>query len=364
MSLRVGILGLPNVGKSTLFNALTAAGAAAENYPFCTVEPNAGVVPVPDARLDALVAQVRPERVVPATLELVDIAGLVRGASKGEGLGNRFLSHVRETDAAIQVVRCFEDPQVVHVEGRVAPERDIETVETELLLADLETVERRLERARKAAKSGDPEARAAVQVLESLLAHLSGGAPARLFVPPAGQEAVVRDCFLLTAKPFLYVANVDEAGLADGAAAEAVAEHARRSGARWLALCAKLEAELAELEPPERETFLRELGLVEPGLPRLAREILALLGLVTFFTTTGGREVRAWTVPAGTRAREAAGRVHSDFERHFVAAEVAGFEDFIAAGGEAGARAQGRLRLEGRDYAVQDGDVIHFRAGT
>ncbi len=364
MPLRAGIVGLPNVGKSTLFNALTAAGVAAENYPFCTVEPNAGVVPVPDARLDRLAELVKPAAVIPATVELVDIAGLVRGASRGEGLGNQFLAHIREVHAVLHVVRCFEDPNVVHVDGALDPLRDVETVETELGLADLETVERRLDPARRTAKTGAKEAREAVVFLEALLAHLSAGGPARTFTVPDPMAEVFRDCHLLTARPVLYVANVDEAALRKAnAATRALEAHAARSGAPVLRLCAKIEAELAELPPEERRAFLADLGLEEPGLHRLARAAYALLGLVTFFTI-GPKQVRAWTVRAGTTAPRAAAVVHTDFERHFIRAEVIRFEDFDAAGSEVEAKARGRMRVEGKDYVVRDGDVIYFRVGA
>jgi len=366
MALRCGIVGLPNVGKSTLFNALTAASVPAENYPFCTIEPNAGVVAVPDPRLCALDAIARSARVVPATVELVDIAGLVRGASKGEGLGNQFLAHVRETHAIALVLRCFEDPDVTHVEGSVDPLRDAETIETELALADLDTVERRLDRTRRAAKApgkdGDA-ARAAVAVYEALLEHLGAGRAARELVVPAESQDALRELQLLTAKPVLYVANVDEAGLRESPAADAVERVAAERGAQSVRLCAKLEAELAELAPEDKADFLAELGLAEPGLDRLARAAYALLELLTYFTA-GPKEVRAWTIRRGTRAPEAAGEIHSDFERSFIRAEVIPFDDYVACGGEVGAREKGKMRVEGRDYVVQDGDVIHFRVGA
>ena len=364
MALRCGIVGLPNVGKSTLFNALTAAGIAAENYPFCTIEPNAGVVVVPDARLAALDAIIGAERVVPATVEFVDIAGLVRGASEGEGLGNQFLAHIRETQALVHVVRCFEDPDVTHLEGGVHPVRDVETIETELALADLETVERRADRARRAAKAGRKEDQAESAFLDALLAHLSAGEPARSFPVPPAMAEVFRSCFLLTAKPVLYVANVDEAGLRDGnEAVRALEEHAARTGAGCLRLCAKIEAELAELHAAEKADFLADLGVEEPGLHRLVRAAYALLHLITFLTA-GPKEVRAWTVTQGARTPEAAGVIHSDFERTFIRAEVIPFDDFIASGGEAGAKAAGKMRVEGKEYVVQDGDVMHFRVGA
>ena len=367
MALRCGIVGLPNVGKSTLFNALTSAGIAAENYPFCTIEPNSGIVPVPDARLGVLDGIVQSAQVIPATVEFVDIAGLVRGASQGEGLGNQFLAHIRETHAVVQVVRCFESGDITHVDGALDPLRDIETIETELGLADLDTVERRLERTRRAArapgKAGD-EAKAEVAFLEALVAHLSSGAPARRFEVPDDQAAAFRDCHLLTAKPVLYVANVDEEGLAKGNAhTEALEKRAADEGSGVMRLCAKIEAELSELDAEDKPVFLADLGLEEPGLHRLARAAYALLDLLTFFTA-GPKEVRAWTVRRGAAAPEAAGEIHSDFESQFIRAEVIGYDDYVECQGEAGAKAAGKMRVEGKEYVVKDGDVMHFRTGA
>jgi hypothetical protein len=364
MALRCGIVGLPNVGKSTLFNALTAAGIAAENYPFCTIEPNSGVVVVPDARLAALDRVVHSARVVPATVEFVDIAGLVRGASQGEGLGNQFLAHIRETAAILHVVRCFEDPDVVHVEGGVDPLRDVETIETELGLADLDTVAKRLDRVRRAARGGRKEDQAEAAFFEALSEHLSQGKPARSFPVPDAQADALRESFLITAKPVLYVANVDEAGLSAGNEAVAALErHAEKTGAGVVRICAKIEAELAELEAEEKVAFLADLGLEEPGLDRLIRAAYGLLELITYFTA-GEKEVKAWTIRRGTLAPQAAGVIHTDFERTFIRAEVIPFEDYVSCNGEAGARSAGKLRVEGREYAMRDGDVVHFRVGA
>jgi len=361
VSLACGIVGLPNVGKSTLFNALTRARVAAENYPFCTIEPNVGVVEVPDARLAQIAAVVRPERIVPATVRFVDIAGLVAGASRGEGLGNQFLAHVRETDAVVQVVRCFDDPAVVHVADRVDPVADMEVIATELALADLQAVERQLAKLEKPALAGgDREARRRVVVLRKAREALDRGVPLRAVSWSREESALLAPFFLLTMKPTLYVANVGEGGLAGDPCVAAVEARAAAEGAEAVALCAALEAQIADLAPQDRAAFLTDLGLEEPGLARLARAAYRLLGLQTFFTA-GPREVRAWQLRAGASALEAAGTIHSDFARGFIRAEVTAWEEFVACGGEAGAREAGRTRLEGRDYVVRDGDVIRFR---
>ncbi|MEW5707899.1 MAG: redox-regulated ATPase YchF [Pseudomonadota bacterium] len=360
MGLKCGIVGLPNVGKSTLFNALTRASIPAENYPFCTIDPNVGVVEVPDPRLAQLAAIVKPQRVVPAIVEFVDIAGLVAGASKGEGLGNQFLAHIRETDAIAHVVRCFENENVTHVRGRVDPVADVETIHTELALADLATVGKALARYQKPANAGDKEARAQVAVLERLEAHLNRGLPARTLDLTLEEQERVKPLCLLTLKPVLYVANVDEHGFGDNPLLQRLEVYAAKEGSPVVPVCAALEAQIADLLEEDKKLFLADLGLAEPGLNRLIRSAYALLGLQTFFTA-GPKEVRAWTIHRGDTAPRAAGVIHTDFERGFIRAEVISFTDFIACGGEQGAKEAGKLRLEGKDYVVQEGDVIHFR---
>ena len=360
MAIQCGIVGLPNVGKSTLFNALTKAGIQAENYPFCTIDPNVGIVPVPDPRLSALAAIVKPKQIIPATVEFVDIAGLVAGASKGEGLGNQFLAHIRETDAIAHVVRCFKNDDVIHVAGGVNPRSDIETISTELALADLATVEKALQRAEKAAKAGGREALERKEVLERVQAHLDTGAPVRALALAAGEHEALRELFLLTSKPVLYVANVAEDGFSDNPLLEQVREMAKQEGAGVVPVCAAIEAELAELADADRAEFLADYGLTEPGLDRVIHAAYTLLGLQTYFTA-GPKEVRAWTVRIGSTAPQAAGVIHSDFERGFIRAEVIAYADYLVGQGEAGAREAGKWRLEGKEYIVQEGDVMHFR---
>jgi GTP-binding protein YchF len=360
MSLKCGIVGLPNVGKSTLFNALTRAKVAAENYPFCTVEPNVGIVAVPDPRLAAIAAIARPQKVVPAVIEFVDIAGLVAGASKGEGLGNQFLAHVRETDAIAHVVRCFEEPNVAHVAGTIDPVSDIETIHTELALADLQTLDKQLARHGKAAQAGgDKEAQRLVPALRKVSKVLDSGRPARTAELSKEEHAVLKPLFLLTMKPMMYVANIAEKGSQE--LLEQVKTYAAKEGAPVVPISAALEAQIADLSDEDKKLFLDDLGMDEPALNRVIRAAYRLLGLQTFFTTTGAKEARAWTVPVGATAPQAAGMIHTDFERGFIRAEVASYDDYVACGGEQGAREAGKLRLEGKDYAVRDGDVIHFR---
>lgn len=363
MSLRCGIVGLPNVGKSTLFNALSNAGAEAANFPFCTIDPNIGIVPVPDERLDKLVELVNPAKCTPAVIEFVDIAGLVKGASEGKGKGNAFLSHIREVDTVVHVVRCFEDDEVVHVEGSVDPLRDITIIQDELIIKDLETLEKRRDRLQKDVKSGDKTIKSRLDLVTKLHGFMEQGKPARAFEITGEEREILRDLFLLTAKPVLYVCNVDEHDLPAGEGnpyVDSVREYAGKEGSEVVVVCAKIEAEIAELDEDERTLFLQDMGLDRPGLHRLIRAAFRELGLITYFTA-GPKEVRAWTITAGTKAPQAAGVIHTDFERGFIRAETIKYEDFVALGSEEAARDAGKMRSEGKEYIVQDGDIMLFR---
>ncbi len=360
MGIKCGIVGLPNVGKSTLFNALTKAGIAAANFPFCTIDPNVGVVPVPDPRLNQLAEIVKPQKLVPTAVEFVDIAGLVAGASKGEGLGNKFLAHIREVDAIAHVVRCFEHADIIHVAGKIDPIADIETIDTELALADLEAVDKALNKAERAAKANDKEALAKRPVLQKLAAGLNEGKSARSLGLDEDEKALVRDLFLLTLKPLMYIANVKEDGFTNNPHLDKVRARAQAEGAEVVPVCAAIEEELSQLDDADRDAFLKDMGLDEPGLNRVIRAAYKLLGLQTYFTA-GEKEVRAWTVKRGATAPQAAGVIHTDFERGFIRAETVAYDDFIKYRGENGAKDAGRLRLEGKEYLVKEGDVLHFR---
>ena len=360
MGIKCGIVGLPNVGKSTLFNALTKAGIAAANFPFCTIEPNVGVVPVPDLRLSALSEIVKPQKVIPTAVEFVDIAGLVAGAASGEGLGNKFLAHIREVDAITHVVRCFENDDVIHVNNKIDPIADIETIDTELALADLESVDKAIARYERVAKSGDKDAKVKIAALQKLRVALDEGKAARTVALDDEEKLAIRDLFLLTLKPVMYVANVQEDGFEGNPHLDAVRARALAEGSEVVPVCAAIEEELSQLDDADRDEFLKDLGLDEPGLNRLVRAAYTLLGLQTYFTA-GVKEVRAWTVKAGSTAPQAAAVIHTDFEKGFIRAETIGYDDYIKYRGEAGARDAGRLRLEGKEYRVQEGDVLHFR---
>ena len=359
MSLKCGIVGLPNVGKSTLFNALTKAGIPAENYPFCTIEPNVGIVEVPDSRLEQLATIVKPERILPAAVEFVDIAGLVAGASKGEGLGNQFLAHIRETDAIVNVVRCFEDPNVIHVAGKVSPLDDIAVIQTELALADLSTVEKTIPRETKKARSGDKDAAALVALLERVLLQLNDAKPVRAMALDKEQVAMLKPLCLITSKPAMYVANVSDSGFTNNPLLDQLSEYAKSQHSPIVAICASIESEIADMDDSDKLAFLSDMGMNEPGLNRLIRAAFDLLGLQTYFTA-GVKEVRAWTIHKGDTAPQAAGVIHTDFERGFIRAQTIAFDDFISHKGEQGAKEAGKMRAEGKEYVVKDGDVLNF----